>query len=212
MPLIGSNIKVELQKTLGTEINITSISKANPAVVTTATAHGYVNGDIVVLSVAGMDELDGVAARIANVAASTFELEGVDSTAFSKFSSGTVSKVTAWDSIAWAQSINLPNGSPTEIDITTLIHNVKQYAYGMPDAPKGTIEGIFEPNDPSMANLRAATASGKSRVFRVTWPNGANVVFNANISAGQGFNQPLNGVATTTVNLTIRGFANFYNS
>lgn len=74
---------------------ITGITQANPGVVTTSAAHGYTNGDHVVLaSVVGMVEVNGRRFTVANVTATTFELSGIDTTSFTAYiSGGTSSKV-----------------------------------------------------------------------------------------------------------------------
>ena len=74
---------------------ITGITKANPGVVT-STAHGYSNGDTVVISgVVGMTEVNGKRFKVANVAANTFELQTIDGTnvntsSYTTYSSGGV--------------------------------------------------------------------------------------------------------------------------
>jgi len=74
---------------------ITGITKANPAVVTTSTSHGYSNGDdIWINSVGGMTEVNGRRFTIGNVTSTTFELTGVDSTNYTTYTSGgTAAKV-----------------------------------------------------------------------------------------------------------------------
>lgn len=60
-------------------LTITGITKANPAVVTSA-AHGLSNGDKILISdVLGMTEVNGESYLVANVAANTFELQDLDS-------------------------------------------------------------------------------------------------------------------------------------
>lgn len=73
---------------------ITGITQADPAVVT-STAHGFSNGDEVVIdaSVMGMYEVANRQFKVANVAANTFELQdmdgvNVDSTGYTAYSSG----------------------------------------------------------------------------------------------------------------------------
>lgn len=67
---------------------ITNITQANPAVVTSA-SHGLSNGaKVTIASVVGMTEVNGIVYTIANVAANTFELSGIDSTLFTAYSSG----------------------------------------------------------------------------------------------------------------------------
>ena len=57
---------------------ITGITQANPGVVT-STAHGYSNGNTVVISgVVGMTQVNGKRFKVANVATNTFELQDID--------------------------------------------------------------------------------------------------------------------------------------
>lgn len=67
---------------------ITGATKANPCVVTSV-AHGFSNGDYVLINgISGMTELNGNSYLIANVAANTFELSGIDSTSYTTYVSG----------------------------------------------------------------------------------------------------------------------------
>lgn len=90
---------------------ITAITQANPAVVT-SNAHGFANGDEVYIEgVVGMTELNAGRYVVANQATNTFELQGVDSTGFTAYSSGgtanhtfniiTNGAVTANNTISW---------------------------------------------------------------------------------------------------------------
>lgn len=73
---------------VGTSATITGISKANPAVVT-APGHPFSNGDTVVIGfVNGMTEINNVKAVVANKTTNTFELTGVNSSAYSTYTSG----------------------------------------------------------------------------------------------------------------------------
>lgn len=67
---------------------ITAISNANPAVVTSA-AHGFSNADEVYLvNVVGMQDVNGRTFTVANATTDTFELSGIDSTAYSGYDNG----------------------------------------------------------------------------------------------------------------------------
>ena len=70
---------------------ITNVTQANPAVVTYSGADNYSNGDSVYIEgVEGMTELNGYEFTVANVntGANTFELSGVDSSAYTAYTSG----------------------------------------------------------------------------------------------------------------------------
>jgi len=79
--------------TLSRKMSINGITKANPAVVT-AKKHGFVNGDIVIIEgVSGMTQVNDIAFLVANKTTDTFELSGINSSAYSDYvSGGTVTK------------------------------------------------------------------------------------------------------------------------
>jgi hypothetical protein len=74
--------------------NITGITAANPAVVTSA-AHGFSNGDrVLIASVSGMAEVNNCHFVVAGAATNTFQLPGLNSSAFTAYASGgTASKI-----------------------------------------------------------------------------------------------------------------------
>lgn len=78
----------------GSETAITGITKADPGVVTTGTAHGLSNGDRVKLvSVSGMTEVNNTTYIVANKTSTTFELTtlqgaNVDTTSYTTYTSG----------------------------------------------------------------------------------------------------------------------------
>ena len=72
-------------------VTITGATQANPVVITTSGSHGYSNGDHVYIdSVGGMTEINSVTRRytVANVTATTFELQGINGTGFTAYTSG----------------------------------------------------------------------------------------------------------------------------
>jgi hypothetical protein len=72
----------------GTAKNITAATKANPCVITSA-AHGFANGDqVLITGVGGMTELNNRVFTVANVATNTFALSGVNSSAYTTYTSG----------------------------------------------------------------------------------------------------------------------------
>lgn len=209
-PLVGANLKVEVQASLDTPVTITAITKANPGVA--SAVNTYSNGDFVLILCEGMQQLNGVIARVANVSGTQFDLEGVDTTNFATFTSGTATKILTWATAGFATDVNLPNAAPTALDASTLIDIVGQTVYGRPGAQEGSIDGLFAPLDAVMTDLRDATMQNATRGFRVTWPTGLIGVFNGNVAAGQGFVQGNNAIATTSIAVSVRGFPVFYAS
>jgi hypothetical protein len=86
---LTAGMKVMPQGIVGmTQLNghrVTNVTSANPAVVTSA-AHGFTNGQIVTfVNVDGMQELNGNIYTVANAATDTFELSGINSTAYGAY-------------------------------------------------------------------------------------------------------------------------------
>lgn len=68
---------------------ISGATQANPCVVTTGAAHGFSNGDLIYIDdVVGMTQINKRIYTIANITGTTFELSGVNSTAYTAYSSG----------------------------------------------------------------------------------------------------------------------------
>lgn len=106
---------------------ITNISQANPAVVTSI-AHGYSNGDEIVISgVNGMNEVNGRNFLVQNVTPNTYELQflggtNVDSTAYGAYVSGGISQ-KIYEAVTPYLSADLEELRYTQsADVMTLTH------------------------------------------------------------------------------------------
>lgn len=70
------------------QVTITGATQANPVVIT-SNAHGFANGDTIYIeSVGGMTQLNGNHYVVANQAANTFELSGINGTGYGAYTSG----------------------------------------------------------------------------------------------------------------------------
>ena len=75
--------------------DITAVTAANPAVVTSA-SHGFSNGDLIdIRDIKGMTELNKRRFTAANVATNTFQLSGENSTSFTAYISGGTAREAA---------------------------------------------------------------------------------------------------------------------
>lgn len=94
-----------------TKKTITGITQANPAVVTSS-SHGFTNGKAVYIQdVVGMTEVNGTWFTVANATANTFELQGVDSTGYTAYSSGGTAGLAA---VTTDSTVTLENGISTK--------------------------------------------------------------------------------------------------
>lgn len=85
---------VDAGATYDNPFTITGATKANPVVITTGASHGLSNGDTIdIVKVEGMTELNGNRYTVANVTATTVELQDedgadIDGTAYTTYTSG----------------------------------------------------------------------------------------------------------------------------
>jgi|GEM_PF-5670236 len=202
--VLGINTRTEIATGYGPAKTIATISHAVEGVVG-ATAHGFADGDIVVLAVpSGMVELDGQAARIKGVDTDHFTLEGVDTQTLSDHAGGTatVQKVTTWQTLSDASQISAPSAQANRINTTTLLDVQQQEQFGLPGAVQGSITAFFNPLSPATAELRKATESNQARVLRVTFQNGVKWIQNAYWSGGDGFDLQQGAAATQQIGFT----------
>mgnify|MGYP003624260740 FL=1 len=101
---------------------ISAITKANPAVVT-SNSHGMSNGDrVFITGVVGMTEVNNREFTVAGVATNTFQLSGVNSSAFTAYGSagttGEIIEVTTTYTLAQLATINFSQSA----DVLYLAH------------------------------------------------------------------------------------------
>ena len=212
---VGTNVTVEVQASLDTAItDITALTlHATAPEATTTGAHGLSNGDVVMFTVtAGMVELDGQAARVANVAANTFELETFDTTTYSAWTAGQCEEVLTWATVSNSTSISMNEADPARLDATTLLDKIKKNLFGLKEAADGQMPVLFDPLLAGMVIIKAAGETNTTRVMRATWASGQVRIFNSYMSGGTGFDQPQNEIARGNVVFTPVGLAIDYAS
>lgn len=170
-----SNVSVAMQSALGSALTISAITKAATGVAT-STAHGLSNGSYVFLLVQGMYQLDNKVVRVANVTANTFELEGVNTTSFDTFSTGTAQAVTFGTTITTATDINASGGDFDFIDTTTIHGNVKTQIPGLANPSNFTFNNLWDVADPGLVAMKSASDSQGQRAFRFTFGTGGQVM------------------------------------
>ena len=204
-----SNVRVEVQSTLGTTKTITAITKASPAIVT-STAHGLANGAVIVLDVDGMAQVSDRAFRVKNVATNTFELEDEDSTGYDTFVSGTFKEVTAWSSMTTATGVNVSGGEPEFADITTIHDIIRKQVPTVVSPLTISLESLFDPADQALVKLKNATQTKTPRVARFTFSSGSVMIFNAYVSAPGVPTGSAQQAVQTPVTLSVQGLPKVY--
>jgi hypothetical protein len=168
---VWRGVSMTAQSALAAAKTLTAITKASPAVAT-STAHGFTNGQWVVLKITGMYQLDKTLRRVANVTANTFEIEGIDSTGFDTFSSGTAEAATLGTVISTVTNVNPSGGDQQFVDTTTVHQLIKTQIPDVANAIVYTMTNVWDPADAGLLALKAYADSRVEKGFLVGWPNG----------------------------------------
>lgn len=210
--VVWKNVNVSMQSALAAAKTITAITQASTAVCT-STGHGFSNGDIVYLETQGMRQLNERAFRVASVATDTFALEGIDSTSFDAFTSGTAAKVTLGNTITTATSISASGGEFDMIDITTIHDNARSQMPGLPSAISFSMEHLWDVSNAGQAALKLASDNQDRRVFKFQFGAGGKIIYFAGYVGFTGLpgGQAQDKVTTQCV-ITMNGTPSYYAS
>lgn len=208
---VWSKVAIAVQTLLATAVVITAITKANPAVAS-ATAHGYTDNDILLLKIQGMRQVDLAVVRVANSDTGTFELDGIDSTTFDTFSSGTAQKITFGANAATFQDVSPSGGEAAEIDVKTIHDDQDRVIPGNKSALSFSFGSIWDVADPALVALKGfdSTKAPCAVMFRFT--TGDLVYFAAIPSLSLAPGGSAGNVVTTPVKLNVSGRLSNYAS
>lgn len=205
-PYYWSNVSVAVQSALATAVTIDSITKADPAVISTTADPALVAGDFILISAAGMAQVDGRVFRVANPAGTyTAELEGIDSTNYGTFTSGSLQEVTFGSSLSKTTGVSVSGGDA----------NTEQWGY-IQDATRRTqptsynqvvftLNNIWDPADTVLADLMTAAETFEKRAFKFTWSTGPVIAFYGTVGFVGAPEGNAQGLISTTMNLTCDG-------
>lgn len=150
---------------------ITAVTVGNPTILT-ASAHGFVNGDVVTIAAltgANAASLNGLSFTVKNKTTNTFAVD-VDTTGLTITpGSGTATPVT-FTTVNNVASYTGFDGSASELDKTNLSSTAKEFALGLVDPGQFSIEVHTDMNDAGQAALRAKQQSGVISNFRLVLP------------------------------------------
>ena len=206
-----SNVAVAMQSAIAADVTITNITKASEGVVTATNT--YTAGDYVYLKIQGMFQLNERVARIKTVSGSGFTLEGVDTTNFDTFSSGTCAKLTFGTSITTATSLSSSGGDFDFIDTTTIHGNAKTQIPGLPNPSTYTFENIWDVSDAGLLAMKAAADAQGIRAFKFTFGTGGQImVFAGYVGASLLPGGSAQDKVTTSAVITMNGSPSYYAS
>lgn len=206
-----SNVAVAMESALGADITITAISKAAEGVVTASNTLS--NGDYVRLTIQGMFQLNGRVARVKTVSGTGFTLEGVDTTLFDTFTTGTANKITFGTSITTATTLSASGGDFDFIDTATIHTNMKTQIPGSASAASYTFDNIWDVTDAGLLAMKLAGDAQAQRAFKFTFGNGGQImVFAGYVAANLLPRGSAQQLVTTPSVITMFGAPTYYAS
>lgn len=181
---VWSNVAIAVQSALATALTISGITKANPAVVSYSGTDPS-DGDYLLLKVQGMSQMDYKVVRADNTdgGANTFECEGVDSSAFDTFSSGTAEVITFGTTLSVVSGLSSSGGDFNQIDITTIHDSVNKQIPGNANTSSFNLTCLWDPADAGLVALKAAADAKAVRCVKFTFADGAKYVFAGYVGA-----------------------------
>lgn len=185
--------------------NITAISKAFRAEVT-STSHGLAKGDRVTFaSVGGMTEINTLTATIVDTGTNVFCVD-IDSRAFTTYTSGGTATPVTWTKFGDVKDINPSGASVNEIDTTDLDSTGKEFFPGLPDNGEVTLEVNYVPTDAGQDACRTVFEAMEVKGYKITSPQGTTYTFDA---LAKNFptipKASVDGVQSGTITLKISG-------
>lgn len=153
---------------------ISAITNADPAVATAA-AHGYSDGDILLIG-SGWTALNDAPVRVDGSATGTFELEGFDSTNVNRFpagaGAGTAKKVLTWAALSQVLDPSTSGGEQQYYQWVYLDDGIQRQRPTFKNARSMTIPMDYDAALPWYDALKEADLDGETRILRAALPNG----------------------------------------
>jgi hypothetical protein len=181
---LPNGVIISLGTTYGSPITVTAVSNANPAVAT-ATGHGLTDGDIVVVT-SGWAKLNDRVVKVDQQSASTFELEGIDSSDTDDYpatsGTGSVKEVSAFTQITQILDLTTSGG---DMQFVTYSFLEQDYETQLPTQSSPMTINMTIADDPALAGyiaLKAAAESRAARALKLSMPDGSVIYYYGYVS------------------------------
>ena len=169
----------------------TSISNANPAVITD-TAHGLTDNTVIrIQGVVGMEEINGQISVVEVIDANSYRLLGIDSTNYGVYTSGGSVQVATFSNSCEVTGYTGDSGTTTETETET--NCGKAIDFGSPDPGSVSIQFNRAPTDFQEA-LETARKAVTLTALRTTLPNAKGISIDVGTITQTGFSASAGGM------------------
>lgn len=178
----NSGLAMAMESAIAASKTITAATNADPGVFTSV-AHGYSDGDIILIECLGMTEVADRLFVVYAKATDTFQLEdidgasGINTTNYGVFVSGTAKKVTLGTTFTGVQEFSPSGGDPKFLDTTTVHDKVDKQVIVGASPMSYTLTMQWDPADTAQAAMIEAFRLSSNKAFKITWPSGRFAMF-----------------------------------
>ena len=175
---------VSLATTMGTAKTVSALTNATPGVAT-STAHGFTDGDLVIMS-SGWSNLNNRVVRVDNSAANAFDIEGIDTSSTTLFpagsGTGTATEITAFTQITQIMGFQTSGGDQQFTNYSFLEQDFETQIPTITSAQTITIDIADDPSLAGYIALKAAAEARATRGLRITMPDGSFILYYGYVS------------------------------
>ena len=205
---------VSLATTYGTAKTVTAITNANPGVASSA-AHGLANGALVAVT-SGWSNLNNRIVRVAATAASTFNLDGIDTTSTLLFpagsGTGSVQEITAFTQISQIMGFQTSGGDQQFTNVSFMEQNFETQIPTLTSAMSISIDIADDPTLPGYIALKSAADARAIRALKLQLPDGSFLLYQGYVSFNETPTLSKGQVMMVKANLSLQGKPVRYNA
>lgn len=202
---LPNGVTLALATTYAANKTLSAVSNYDPAQATSNT-HGYSDGDFVEVT-SGWAKLNQRVVRVDNAASNTFDLEGIDTSSTTSYpagtGTGTVRKITAFTQVTQVLDVTTAGG---EMQFTTYSFLEQDFETQLPTQSSPQTITINVADDPTLNGyiaLKEAAEARDIRALKVTFPNGAVLLYNGYVSFNETPSMTKNEVMAVTATFSL---------
>jgi len=184
---------------------ITSITQANPAVVTAA-GHGLADGDVIkITGVVGMTEVNDSSFIVDVSSSSQFSLVDTDSTGYGAYQSGGHLDKGRFSSFCELTGYNRTGATKPEIEAATICSTRREYELGLSDLGAVALDFNFAPQTAIQLALADFDVSGDLTAVRIVLPKSGGQRTELGFVQQTSEKASVNGLWTATMSMKLTG-------
>jgi len=195
-------------------VTLTAVSNDDPGVFTGT--HAYAAGDILLLEVQGMTQMNNRVVEVFSVSTTvSFQIKDVGGTAalstvgMGVFTSGTAKKLTMGTSLTQVGEFAPSGGDSKIVQYPTVTEAVDANVIVGTNAASYTGTLPWDPTDAGQIALKAAFDAGTAKAFRIKYPSGRTCSFLGTVGFAQLPGGSAQGITTTPLSIALQAAATY---